>query len=141
MGFMAPDFSLLTENGDEIRLSELRGQAVLINFWASWCNPCRAEMPAMEKVYQEYQGQGFVILAINATSQDNPADAINFASQLGLSFPILFDLDGKVNSAYQVRALPTSFFVDRQGIIQEIVVGGPMSEALLRIRIENLLEE
>jgi cytochrome c biogenesis protein CcmG/thiol:disulfide interchange protein DsbE len=138
-GFLAPDFSLQTLGGTEIRLSELRGQAVLLNFWASWCPPCRAEMPALERTYQAWQDQGFIILAINATSQDSPEQAQTFAQEYGLSFPVLLDLDGEANLLYQVRSLPTSFFIDPQGVLREIVIGGPMSEALLRIWAQKLL--
>jgi thiol-disulfide isomerase/thioredoxin len=138
-GFMAPDFSLRSSLNETITLSELRGQPILINIWASWCSPCRAEMPAMEHVYQEYKDQGFIILAVNATNQDDSDKALAFAQEYGLSFPILFDTDGGVSQKYRVRALPTSFFVDQQGIIQEVVVGGPMAEALLRIRVEELV--
>jgi peroxiredoxin len=139
-GFLAPEFSLMTNNGEEITLSELRGQPVVVNIWASWCPPCRAEMPALESVYQEYKDQGFVILAVNATNQDDPDQAIAFAQSLGLSFPILFDDQGEVSNQYQVRALPSTFFVDAHGVIREVIVGGPMSEALLRIRVQQLME-
>jgi cytochrome c biogenesis protein CcmG, thiol:disulfide interchange protein DsbE len=139
-GFLAPSFQLLSISGETISLHDLRGQPVLINLWASWCPPCRAEMPAMQRVYDEYREQGFEILAINTTYQDDAAAAQAFVEQLGLTFPILWDLDGSVSNQYQTRAMPTSFFVDAEGIIQEVVVGGPMSEALLRIRIEQLLE-
>lgn len=140
-GFQAPDFVLETAAGQDVRLSELRGRPVLINLWASWCVPCRAEMPALEQAYQEYQGQGFILLAVNATDQDNRQAALAFAQENDLSFPILFDINGQVSELYQLRALPTSFFVNPDGIIQEVVVGGPMSEALLRVRIEQLLED
>jgi peroxiredoxin len=140
VGFLAPEFRLPSTTGEEIALSELRGQPVLVNIWATWCPPCRAEMPAMQEVYQEYQESGFTILAVNATHQDNAAEAIAFGESYGLSFPILFDRDGEVSRLYEVRALPTSFFIDDQGIIRELVVGGPMSEALLRIRVEELIE-
>ena len=140
-GFQAPDFSLQTTIGETITLSELRGHPVLINLWTSWCPPCKAEMPALQRVYANYQGQGFEILAVNATNQDNLADATAFAAQLGLKFPILVDERGDVSRLYALRSLPTSFFVDSQGVIREVVIGGPMSEALLRIRVEQLLEE
>jgi peroxiredoxin len=141
-GFPAPDFSLETAQGQTITLSELRGRPVLINLWASWCVPCRTEMPALERVHRDYRDQGFVLLAVNATYQDSQQAAVDFAREHSLTFPILLDRDGKVSSGqYQLRALPTSFFVDPQGIIQEVVVGGPMSEALLRIRVEQLFGE
>lgn len=94
----------------------------------------------MEDVYQDYQGQGFVILAVNATNQDSRPEALAFAQELGLTFPILFDTTGEVSRLYQLRALPSSFFIDKNGVIQEVVIGGPMADALLRIRVEELLE-
>ncbi|MEW6406731.1 MAG: TlpA disulfide reductase family protein, partial [Chloroflexota bacterium] len=136
----APDFTLQTPLGETYTLSELRGQAVLINLWATWCPPCRAEMPAIEKVYQEYKDQGLVVLAINASYQDDPLQIVPFAEEHHLTFPILLDETGAVASLYQLRALPSSFFVDRQGTIREVVIGGPMSEALLRTRIEEILK-
>ena len=138
-GFQAPDFTLSGIQGEPFTLSEFKGQSVLVNFWASWCPPCRAEMPAMERVYQDYASRGFEILAINASNQDNLENVNNFFIEYGLSFPILFDQDGKIQKLYQVSALPTSFFIDSQGIVHEVVVGGPMSEALLRSRVEELL--
>ncbi len=140
-GFLAPDFTLDTLDGTQITLSDLRGQVVLVNFWASWCPPCRTEMPAMERVYQDYAGQGFVILAVNATNQDSVEAARQFVAEQGLTFPILLDSSGSVSALYQMRSLPTSFFIGADGIIDEVVIGGPMSEALLRTRIENLLTE
>lgn len=139
--FAAPDFILPATDGTLFALHDLRGRPVIINLWASWCPPCRAEMPALQQVYQEYQDEGLVILAVNATNQDNLQDALDFASSMGLTFPILLDQNGEVSTLYQLQALPTTFFVDSQGIIQEVVVGGPMAEALLRVRAEQLLEE
>jgi cytochrome c biogenesis protein CcmG/thiol:disulfide interchange protein DsbE len=140
-GFLAPDFSLQTLSGETVALSNLRGRPVLINLWASWCIPCRLEMPAIQRVYQDFQAQGFQVLAINATNQDDPEKVAEFARQYELKFPILLDKLGSVGYQYQLDSLPTSFFVDAQGVIREIVVGGPMSEALLRVRVENLLKE
>ena len=140
-GFLAPDFALETADGEVIRLSELRGRPVVVNLWASWCTPCREEMPALERVYQAYQEQGVVILGVNSTVQDERQRAIDFAAEQGLTFPIVFDTDGEATRLYQVRALPTTYFIDAQGIIQEVVTGGPMAEALLRIRVEQLIEK
>jgi peroxiredoxin len=140
-GFLAPDFSLQTLDGETVSLAELRGQPVLLNLWASWCSPCRAEMPAMQRVYEDYQDLGFVILAVNATNQDRVDSVGAFTAEHGLTFPILLDFDATVSQAYQLRSLPTTFFIDQEGIIQEVVIGGPMSEALLRTRIEKLLAE
>ena len=140
VGFLAPDFSLPTTNGETIRLSDLRGQAVLVNLWATWCPPCRAEMPAIEKVYQEYKDQGFVVLAVDMTFQDDPSAVMPFVQEHGLTFPILLDQSGAVARAYQLRSLPSSFFITHDGIINEVVIGGPMSEALLRTRVEEILK-
>ena len=139
-GFLAPDFTLQTTDGETISLSNLRGQAVLVNIWASWCMPCRAEMPAMQRLYEEYKDDGLVILGVNSTVQDSVAAARSFAAEFGLTFPILLDLEGIATQLYEVRALPSSFFIGRDGMIREVVIGGPMSEALLRTRVEKILE-
>ncbi len=140
-GFHAPDFELNTLQGGSIRLSDLHGRPVVVNLWASWCPPCKAEMPAFEKVYKQYANQGFTILAVNASSQDSLADAQAFVQANGLTFPILMDTQGRVSQLYDLRSLPTSFFIGRDGVIREVVVGGPMSEAGLKIRVEQLLEK
>jgi peroxiredoxin len=138
-GFRAPDFTLQTLDNEEVTLSELQGQVVLVNLWASWCGPCRAEMPAMERIYQEYKDQGFTIAAVNITSQDSIGGAQNFVDQYGLTFPILLDVNGEVARLYNLNAFPSSYFIDRFGVVQEVVFGGPMAEALLRTRVESLL--
>lgn len=138
-GFEAPNFSLTDQDGNIYKLEDFRGKAVLVNFWASWCPPCKAEMPAMQKVYELYKSQGFIILAVNSTIQDDEGEASAFFRELGLTFPMLMDHEGTTTQSYQVRSLPTSFFIDPKGIIQEIVIGGPMAEALLISRIERLL--
>jgi len=139
-GFLAPDFELKTTTGETIKLSDLRGQAVLVNLWATWCPPCRAEMPAIEKVYNEYKDDGLVVLAVNMTHQDTFSNIAPFIAEYGLTFPILLDETGGVGKDYQLRSLPSSFFIDRDGIIREIVIGGPMAEALLRTRVEEILK-
>lgn len=140
-GFQAPDFELKTLQGNSIQLSELRGKPVLLSLWASWCPPCKAEMPAFEKVYRQYADQGFTILAVNASNQDNLADAQAFVQANGLTFPILLDTQGQVSQLYDLRSLPTNFFIGRDGVIQEVSVGGPLSEAGIQIRVEQLLKE
>jgi cytochrome c biogenesis protein CcmG, thiol:disulfide interchange protein DsbE len=137
-GFLAPDFTLPDAQGNPVQLSALRGKPVLLNFWASWCPPCKEEMPAIQRVHSDYPN--LVILAVNTTYQDNEADALAFLQQGGLTFPVVFDRRGESTRLYETRALPTTFFIDRDGIIQEVVVGGPMSEALLRAQADRLLQ-
>ncbi len=139
-GFLAPDFALETLDGGTVRLSDLRGQAVVVNLWTTWCPPCKAEMPALQKVYEEYQARGLVILAVNSTVQDDPKAIPAFVEQYGLTFPILLDRNNEAGRLYQLRSLPSTFFIRRDGIIHEVVIGGPMAEALLRTRIENILK-
>jgi peroxiredoxin len=138
-GFPAPDFELTDTSGQPIRLSDLRGQAVLVNLWATWCPPCREEMPSIEKVYNEYKDQGFVVLAVNMTYQDDARKIIPFLDERGLTFPVLLDETGNMANEYQLRSLPSSFFIGRDGAINEVVIGGPMAEALLRTRVEEIL--
>ncbi len=140
-GFMAPDFTLDRLGGGRMTLSDLRGQVVVMNLWASWCPPCRAEMPALQQVYDELRERGMVILAVNVTYQDGEAPAAAFVAEYGLTFPVLLDRTGEVGRGYLLRALPTTFFIDRQGVIRQVIVGGPMSEATIRSAIEPLLEE
>ena len=130
-GFLAPDFELKTPAGETIKLTELRGQAVLVNLWATWCPPCRAEMQTIETIYNEYKDQGFVVLAVNMTYQDNQTDIMPFVTDQGLTFPILLDETGNMANVYQLKSLPSSYFIGRDGIIHEVIIGGPMAEALL----------
>jgi len=139
-GFLAPDFTLDLLDGGQVTLSDLRGQVVMVNLWASWCPPCRAEMPAIEKVYRSYKDLGLVVLGVNTTFQDSESGASAFVNQYGLTFPIPLDRDGSVSSRYALRALPTTFFIDREGVIRSVVVGGPMSEALIQSKVEDLLK-
>lgn len=139
-GFPAPDFELINTAGETVKLSDLRGQAVLVNLWATWCPPCRAEMQSIEKVYNEYKEQGFVVLAVNMTYQDSAERIAPFVIEQGLTFPILLDESGDMANAYQLRSLPSSYFIGRDGVINEVVIGGPMAEALLRTRVEEILK-
>jgi thiol-disulfide isomerase/thioredoxin len=109
----APEFKLVNRAGGELSLSGLKGQVVMINFWASWCGPCRKEFPALDQIYAKYKPMGFQMVAINVES--DKADAERFLGHTPVSFPILFDPDNKVSGNYGVSAMPTTFLVDRQG--------------------------
>ena len=110
----APDFALKNLQGEEVRLSDFQGRPVLINFWATWCPPCRTEMPVIETAWQKYQDEGFVVLAVDV--QESAGQVQHFVDSLGLTFPILLDSTAKVASEfYRIRAFPTSFFVGRDG--------------------------
>lgn len=140
-GFPAPAFTLNTLEGNKVNLEDFRGKVVLLNFWASWCPPCKAEMPAFEALHQAYLGQDFVILAVNTTFQDDLAAAQQFVDDNHLTFPILLDQDGKTSNSYQVLAMPSSYFIDREGFIRKVIIGGPMSEALIQTQVRQLLGE
>lgn len=122
-------------------MSALRGQVVVINLWTSWCPPCREEMPTIEQVYRQYWEQGLVVLGVNSTFQDDEKAAAAFVRELGLTFPILLDRTGAVSRRYQLQALPTTYFVDRQGVIRSVVLGGPMAPSTIESKITDLLEE
>jgi cytochrome c biogenesis protein CcmG/thiol:disulfide interchange protein DsbE len=139
-GFLAPAFDLETLNGGSRSLADFQGQVIVLNLWASWCPPCRAEMPAIQSLYEQYKDQGLVVLAVNMTYQDSVSSAASFTNEFGLSFPILLDRTGLVGKLYRMRALPTTFFIDRQGEIQEVIVGGPMSELTLQSLVTEILE-
>lgn len=140
-GFTAPDFTLELLDGGEITLSELRGKPVVINFWTTWCGPCREEMPAIEKVYRSYKDLGLVVIGLNLTSQDTEEAVVAFVQEFGLTFPIALDRNASASYRYQLMGLPTTYFIDSQGVIQSVVVGGPMSEALIQSKVEALFQE
>ncbi len=140
-GFLAPSFSLESLAGEEIQLSDYRGQVVVLNLWASWCPPCRAEMPAFQSIHHEYKDQGLVVLGVNMTFQDSLPAASAFVDEFGLTFPILLDRTGLVANTYRMRALPSTFIIDREGVIREVIVGGPVSELTLQSMITNILSQ
>lgn len=127
IGQHAPDFTLNTLDGEAVTLSELRGRPVFINFWATWCGPCRIEMPAIERAYQEHAGEGLTVLAVNLTDVDDVASVSTFVDELNLTFPILLDVDGYVSGElYRVPGLPMSVFITPDGITERIQIG-PMT--------------
>lgn len=134
-GNQAPDFTLQTLEGEAVQLSDYRGQAVLINFWASWCEPCKREMPAIERRYQKFKDHGFHVLAVN--TGESKLSVQGFVRGFDLSFPILLDPDkGVTNERYNIGPLPSSMFVKPDGTINRIVVG-EMNDAIIE---QNVLE-
>jgi cytochrome c biogenesis protein CcmG, thiol:disulfide interchange protein DsbE len=124
----APNFALSGLDGQVTKLSDLRGQIVLVNFWATWCVPCRDELPAIEQVYNEQRGQGFTVLEVNEQEQ---AKAIkDFSDSIGTMPPVVLDRDGGVMQQYRLKGLPDSFVVDRQGIVRGLSYG-PVSRATI----------
>ena len=122
VGHVAPDFVLNTLDGREVRLSDYRGHVVFLNFWATWCGPCKVEMPTMEHLYREYRRQGFAILAV---STDAEAAGVTrpYRDALGLTFTIAHDPDAVVMRLYGVHTLPVTFLVDREGVITHQLFG------------------
>lgn len=139
-GFLAPDFQLLTVDGEELQLSALRGQPVVINFWASWCPPCRAEMPALEQLQQQYAANGLVVLGVD--QGETAETVIRFArGVVDTTFPLVLDQRMEVAELYGVRALPTTFFVDKTGRIRDVRIGGPLDIAVLSSAVEKIIQE
>jgi peroxiredoxin len=115
-GVVAPDFASKSDSGRNVRLSELRGQVVLINFWASWCSPCRQELPLLNKIYTQYRAAGFMLLAVNV--DDNRKDAEAMLKRLDLRFPTLFDGSKTVAKLYGVDTMPATLVIDRDGRVR-----------------------
>ena len=137
---LAPDFVLKNSSGQNIRLRELRGQVVMINFWATWCGPCREEMPQLEKLYRQYQATGFSVIGINI--DDNRDNAVSLSKKLGVSFPILFDKDKQVSKLYKVDAMPSSMLIDRDGKLRYLHRGyKPGYESDYHSEVRALLKE
>ncbi len=124
VGFQAPSFTLKALDGKSYSLPSSTGKPVIVNFWASWCGPCRLEAPELVKLYDKYKGK-LEIYAVNMTTQDTVADAKAFADAFGFTFPVLLDDDKKnnVSKRYRVQAIPTTFFVDKNGFIVDKITG------------------
>ncbi len=128
LGNLAPDFTLLDLEGNQVSLSDFRGETVFINFWATWCPPCRAEMPEIEAVYQEYKDKGVVVIGVDILE---PEDVVRqFVEQGGYSWIFVLDTSGEVAANYEIAAIPTSFFIDREGIIQAVNIGAMTKRAM-----------
>ena len=126
VGGPAPEITLKDLQGQEVRLSDLRGKIVLLNFWATWCKPCKDEMPAMQASYDKLRGQGLVVLAVNEL--EDTEKVIEHVRKHGHTFPVVMDHDNHVANRYGVVGLPASFLVDRQGIVREKIFGSLLTE-------------
>jgi peroxiredoxin len=134
-GAPAPDFTLKDLSGNDVTLSSLQGQVVLVNFWATWCAPCRYEMPALQQRYEALKDQGLTILAVDA---DEPIeDVAPFVEAYKLTFTVLLDPGATVNDLYRIRGYPTTFFVDREGMIAKLHLG-PLTEEQLDGYLKDL---
>jgi cytochrome c biogenesis protein CcmG/thiol:disulfide interchange protein DsbE len=135
-GERAPDFTLHTFDGQAIHLADLRGQVVVINFWASWCIPCEAEAAELENTWRRYQDQGVVFLGVDYVDTETEARA--FLREFGVTYPNGPDLQTKISHSYRVRQVPETFVVDPSGILAAVFIG-PTTEARLQAAIEPLL--
>ena len=141
VGEEAPNFQLRDLDGNMVSLSQLRGKVVLLNFWATWCGPCRIEMPAMERLYRSYSRKDFEILAVS-TDPQGAAVTRPFQQEMGFTFPILHDAEYRIGLIYGARSLPMTFMVDRQGIVRQKVPGardwgGPDARELIQALMKS----
>lgn len=137
-GNLAPDFELDMLDGTTVKLSDYKGQKVLLNMWATWCLPCRAEMPDMQTFYDDYKDKGVAVLAVNMTKSEKSVEQVPmFLEQYGISFPILLDEHNEVANRYQVRSLPTTYLINSEGIIEQKIIG-PMNKEMMKKEVLQL---
>jgi peroxiredoxin len=136
----APDFTLKTMDGPNLRLQEQRGRVVMVNFWATWCGPCRQEMPQLNKLYEKYRGSGFVLLGVNV--DDDTRNAASVAGKLGVKFPVLLDTDKAVSKRYDLATMPSTVLIDRDGKVRYVHRGYRDGfEEMYEKQIRELLKE
>ena len=114
----APDFTLHAMSGSNLRLKEQRGRVVMVNFWATWCGPCRQEMPQLTRLYEKYKSSGFVLLGVNV--DDDTSKAVEVAAKLGVTFPVLLDTDKSVSKLYDLSTMPSTVLIDRDGKVRYV---------------------
>ena len=136
----APDFALPNPDGKKLALKDFRGKVVFLNFWASWCEGCREEMPSMERLYQEFKGKGLEIVAVNV--KDKRPDALAFYRKLQLTYPVVLDPEGEVGLLYGAFGLPVSYLIDRKGVVLARLWGpsdwySPAARSLIRSLVEQ----
>jgi len=136
----APDFTLRTLDGPNVRLQEQRGRVVMINFWATWCGPCRQEMPHLNRLYDKYRAAGFTLLGVNI--DEDARNAAGLSAKLGLRFPVLLDTDKKVSRLYDLGTMPSSVLIDRDGRVRFVHLGYKDGfETTYEKQIRELLKE
>ncbi|WP_196137437.1 TlpA disulfide reductase family protein [Aliikangiella sp. G2MR2-5] len=136
----APDFTLKSRSGENVRLSEMRGSVVLLNFWASWCGPCRQEMPILNDIHKKYEALGFTVLGINVDRKSEKAK--EYLKGTPVDFPVLYDPESKVSELYSVSAMPSTAFIDRDGNVRFVHAGyKPGDEDKYKKMIKELMRE
>ncbi|HEU4965446.1 MAG TPA: TlpA disulfide reductase family protein [Bacilli bacterium] len=138
-GYPAPDFTLTGFDGKTVKLSDLRGKPVVINFWASWCGPCRNEMPDLQATYEQFRDR-VTFYGVNLTSQDTEEKARAFVKEMGLTFPMLLDAKGEASDAYGLASIPSTFAIDANGVIKEVRLG-QMTKPMMTGMLERLVSE
>ncbi len=136
----APDFTLANPDGRKLSLKDYRGKVVFLNFWATWCEFCREEMPAMDRLYREFKGKGFEVLAVNV--KDKRSDALAFVKKLKLSYPIMMDPEGEIGLLYGAFAMPTTYLIDEKGMLLARLWGpadwdGPAARNLIKSLLDR----
>jgi peroxiredoxin len=142
VGQPAPDFALRSWDGANVRLSEHSGEVVLINFWATWCGPCRQEMPLLDEIYGKYRRAGLVLFSVNLDEESNLDSAREMAKTLRVSYPVLFDARKEVSRAYQASTMPLTVLIDREGVVRYVSEGYKVGyEARYTEKLRELLNE
>ncbi|HET9447997.1 MAG TPA: TlpA disulfide reductase family protein [Steroidobacteraceae bacterium] len=137
---LAPTFTLPSRAGDNVSLAQLKGRVVMLNFWASWCGPCRQEMPLLDQMHKRYSALGFTLVGVNVDA--NSKDAEEWLTKTPVSFPVLFDRESKVSAMYDVKAMPSTVFIDRKGNVRYLHKGyKPGDEGEYLNQIRALLKE
>lgn len=136
VGETAPNFSLQQLDGKEVKLADLRGKGVVLNFWGSWCVPCKTEMPELEKQSQAFTSKGVVFTGVNIG--ESPITVKQFVDQVGVTFPIWLDQQREITRLYNIGPIPTTFFIDKDGVVKDVVIG-QMNAAIIQEKVAKIL--
>ncbi|QEK13394.1 redoxin domain-containing protein [Crassaminicella thermophila] len=142
IGDKAYDFTLLDREGNEIKLSDLKGKVVFLNFWTIWCGTCSKEMPYIQEIYEQYKDKDVVIAAVNVLGAEKvDMEGVNkFLDEKGYTFPVLYDVDGEVSVQYKVRAFPTTYIINKEGYIADFITEA-MDKEMMTEKIENAMNQ